>query len=115
MNIPSLFNIIHERYINFVIYGIDHKIDKINRLFKGSILGSYSFLTKNINYILDRNKMQYNILFENKKIKIKEKHDPNIVWKKNIICELLYMRDNEKFNVLSKREIDVMLNDMCTK
>ena len=41
--------------------------------------------------------MQYNILFENKKIKIKEKHDSNIVWKKNIIFELLYMRDNEKF------------------
>ena len=40
------------------------------------------FLTKNINYILDKNNMQYNILFENKKIKIKEKHDPNIVWKK---------------------------------
>ena len=37
MNTPSLINIIHERYINFVICGIDHKNDKINRLFKGSI------------------------------------------------------------------------------
>ena len=115
MNTPSLVNIIHERFINFVIIGIGRKNDQINTLFKGALLGCYSFLNKNINIVLGRNNMQYNILFENRKVRIKEKHYPDILWKKDIIFELMHMRDNELFDLLSKQEIHVMLNDLCAK
>ena len=115
LNTPSLANIIHERFINFVIIGIGHKNDQINTLFKGALLGCYSFLNKNINIVLGRNNMQYNILFENRKVRIKEKHDPDILWKKDTVFELMHMRDNELFDLLSKQEIHVMLNDLCAK
>ena len=111
MGTMDIKTIIEERFINFMAKGISHSNSFISYVFKNTIMLGVPFFIKNINYTLNKHRILYNSIFGNKKIKLRI--DLNESWKVNILKELIYFRDFNCFDILSKDEIRFLIDYLC--
>ena len=57
MNSRDLKTILEERFLNFYINGLSHYNDFISLIFKNTFIHSTSFIVRNVNRILLKNKL----------------------------------------------------------
>ena len=114
MGTQPIINIIHSRMINFYINGLNHDNFIINTVFRNILVGKFSYFRRNINAILRLHNLNYDLLFENAKVKLKYKLCDEIGWKIILIKELLRIKENYDTEfMLSKPELQYILNSVC--
>ena len=70
MGTPDVKTTLQERFINFIIKGINYEDDNVNLIFRNSLIPSYSFLVKQINSILINFGLLYTIIFDKRKVRL---------------------------------------------
>ena len=115
MGTESVINIIHNRMINFYMVGLNHDNHIINTVFRNVLVGNFSYFKNNINAILGLNRFNYNVLFQNVKIKFKYNSQEDIEWRIVLIKEILKMKeDYDTEFILSRTELQNILDAVCT-
>ena len=112
INTLSIVSIIENRQINFIIKGLNHSNTYIQSIFQNSLVSNKSYVTRNVNEIINKHKLSYCSLFSGRKIKLNSMSFDNC-WKIKIIKEILHMRDFSLFDVLNYNEINTILNFLC--
>ena len=95
MGTAPILDIIMYRTLNFVLAGVNHKNNVINKFFKNSLLSNTSYMSTNVSKIIENFNINYLELFSFNKDKLKMKLKEKIEiqdWQCNIIEELMYMR-----------------------
>ena len=112
MNTSCIRTIIENRFINFLIDGVNSRSSLIKFIFRNS-LTTPSKLVRNLNIVLYKHRINYSRIFNGRKIRV---NDQNCVdkWRLDMIRELLCMRDFNEINILNKNEIQNILNYLCT-
>ena len=81
-------------------------------MFKNSVFSNKSFITRNINIIIEKHNLSYFDLFSGNKIKFATESLDNC-WRVNMIKEILHMRDFGLFDTLDIEEMNTMLYYIC--
>ena len=116
--IPSLLkcndilSIIQNRIINFCTRGLKHQNEFIKFIFNQCIIENFSYFKKNINIIINNFNLTYNDLVKIKHFNLEGMKGET--WKPNILTELLKMRDERSFKLLTPQEVDFMIFTLCT-
>ena len=115
MGSPSIEGQVYSRILCFVKKGLQHKNDYISFFYKNCMINMHSFMSTNVNIILQYVNLTqeelrlYSEAFIKKKFKSMVNHD----WKSNMVNELLRCRDGVMECGLSSQEINELLTVLC--
>ena len=113
MGTAPILDIIMYRMLNFVLAGINHESSIINNFFKNSLISNTSYISANVNKIIENFSINYLELFSFNKNKLKSRLNEKLGNKDgqcNIVEELMYMRETGLKANLDRKEISTMLN-----
>ena len=115
MGTAPIIDIIMYRMLNFVLAGINHESSIINNFFKNSLISNTSYISANVNKIIENFSINYLELFSFNKNKLKSRLNEKLGikdWQCNIVEELLDMREKGLEANLDSKEIRTMLNNI---
>ena len=104
--------IIHNRFLNFFIRGVNHDNNLIEFMFKNCLLGFDSYFVRNLNIIFEKYDIPYTDIFSRKHFKL-SRRDNSQPWKPILIKELLFLRDENLYSNLTRADIDLLIYDLC--
>ena len=116
MGTQSIERQIYSRILCFMKRGLCHKSSFISFFYQNCMLNLHSYMSTNVNIILQN----INLTMEDLKtrselfIKRKIKSLTTVDWKANLVNELLRCRDGIMDCGLSKIEVVELLNTLCT-
>ena len=87
MNTSSIRTIIENRFVNFLINGINSKNDFIKFVFNNALTNP-SKIVRNLNIVLHKHRFLYSDIFKGRKVRLKDIAHPD-KWRLNIIKELV--------------------------
>ena len=90
---PPVTCMIHQRFLNFIIDGLNHDSKVIKDIFNFSLISSHSYTLSNINLILREYDIPYSQIFNQVRIKCKYFNNDAVLAKCSMIKELLHLRD----------------------
>ena len=112
---PTAESQIFSRVMAFISRGIKHQSAFISFFFKNCIVNMHSYMSHNINVILNKTGVSMNEIMNKFESWIKKKcknvEEPN--WRSNIVRELIRCRDGSMSCNLSFEEISSLLNALC--
>ena len=122
--IPSLMDslpielVVKERWLNFFLSGLRRPQDAIANFFKNSLISSCSYSVSNINILLNELQILYTDIFMLKRNDIRRKFlMKNHVsrWKVTLLSELLDVREGLSTSNLTMKEVQNIINYICTQ
>ena len=107
---------IYSRILSFFHKGYHHSSSYVSFFFRNSLIGMYSYISRNIYNISNRINTSFQEIIRRPLNWVKNKCKPKFEydWRVNMIKELLMCRDGALECNLSKIEIDELLNLICT-
>ena len=117
MNSFNIKDVIMERQLNFCVQVYNHKSDYISGYMKNSLLSLTSYTLSNVNKILNKFQITYADLFNIKKSHIKKlikNSYPPMDWRAGMTVELLHALDGQLDMGLSRQELRILLDEICT-
>ena len=117
MESMEINDVIMFRMLNFIISGLNHSSEIITMFFKNMLLNNSSYMTTNLNKILNSFNLMYCDIFVMNKWQLKKhenmrKNEPD--WRVKAIKELLSIRDNQIYCILEYSETQELL-DLLTQ
>ena len=107
-------DILSQRILNFIIKGVNHENYVVKSIFRNSLINNCSYLCRNLNIIKRKLNIDYDRIFENRKIIIKSPISIES-WRLNLIREILNCIDGYGFVEIDQTILKNTLYFICTE